>query len=103
MQGLPASIDVERFAEVRVFHSLSGYGYRPVPGACVRDRCDAKGNQGREAGPQALQPFSLLIMFLVEARRVVRGKHYLVAFGVEQLVTTFDAFLCTCETRRMQR
>jgi hypothetical protein len=52
MQGLPASIDVERFTEVRVSPFNIAVANTRL-GACVRDRCNAKGNKDSWACHQA--------------------------------------------------
>lgn len=63
MQGLPASIDVERFTEVRLFHPLRVAVTNVRPGACIRDRCNAKSNKGSWACHQTIPNNSLLTIF----------------------------------------
>ena len=49
MQGLPPSIDVEKFTEVPLFTPPRAALTNDLPGACVRNRCHAKGNQNSKA------------------------------------------------------
>ncbi|KAH0832346.1 hypothetical protein J3R83DRAFT_13362 [Lanmaoa asiatica] len=76
MQGLPASIDVERFTEARAYE------------------IDAMQKAIKTAGH---------VTILLEARRIVHGKPCLDTFVVGRPVTMFGASPYACETRREQR
>lgn len=67
MQGLPGSIDVERFAEVGLFHPPRVAVANDCSGACIRDRCNAKSNKDGWACHQATPNNSLLMIFSSES------------------------------------